>query len=165
MSLLDKELEYYNYIIDHKKNVINMFRLFYCKYSNENYDWEKIRQNIYMHDLSNFFVEEFEGYRQYFYPLNEQKKNREIMEKSWKHHIDNNPHHWEFWKLKGKPIPMPMEYIIEMLCDWGAQKLKFGEIIEDWFNEQKNILFHDRTREIILNLIPKFDKILKVGNI
>ena len=42
---------------------------------------------------------------------------------AWLSHQHNNPHHWQYWMLRGddgwtKTLPMPHKYRLEMLCDW-----------------------------------------------
>jgi hypothetical protein len=56
---------------------------------------------------------------------------------AWLHHIHHNPHHWEHWLLKGKPLPMPDTYVREMVIDWlAAGRSYIGSWdIQNWIDE------------------------------
>lgn len=76
-------------------------------------------------------------------------------DKAWLHHQHNNPHHWQYWVLRGdqdaqKVLKMPFEYMMEMVCDWrGAGKaIKGRDEVKEWYTANKdNMLLHDDTRD------------------
>lgn len=53
-------------------------------------------------------------------------------------------------------LDMPMEYIIEMICDWWSFSWKAGNLFEmfKWYEEHKNyIKLSTRTRNIVENIL------------
>lgn len=82
------------------------------------------------HDLSKFGLAEFAASARYFQgdksPIEAEKTARGYS-LAWQHHMGRNKHHWQYWidfeQGKMVLIPMPAEYLVEMLCDWiGASK-------------------------------------------
>lgn len=83
----------------------------------------EVRDQIAVHDESKFSNEEYDAYDKYFYGGNRSYEVRNEFDKAWLHHIHNNPHHWQYWVLLKddgdiEVLDMPMNYIIEMICDW-----------------------------------------------
>lgn len=79
-----------------------------------------------MHDLSKFGPTEFWTSARYFQgdhsPI-EAEKVEKGYSIAWQHHKGHNPHHWEYWidnvgTRTNTPLPIPEEYIVEMICDW-----------------------------------------------
>lgn len=79
-----------------------------------------------VHDLSKFSPEEFIPSAKHFQgtksPI-EAEKDKYGYSKAWLHHKGHNKHHWEYWTdfdRQGKvvPVPIPVKYVIEMVCDW-----------------------------------------------
>lgn len=77
---------------------------------------------------------------------------------AWRHHWQQNPHHWEFWLLNGEPQRMPEEYVREMVADWmGAGRAYTGRWeVAEWYEKNKErIKLHPGTRvwvEALINL-------------
>ena len=97
--------------------------------------------NIRVHDASKRGPEEFEYYRKNFYPVNDKEKedNKEDFEKAWKHHYENNMHHWDYWAKSGNKEKMPIPFVLEMCCDWIAMSMKYNNANAiQWYNENKN---------------------------
>ncbi len=78
------------------------------------------------HDLSKYGPTEFiPGAKYYQGTRSPNEREREIFGYShaWMHHKGRNKHHFEYWvdlNMKTKqyePVPMPLNYIAEMLCD------------------------------------------------
>jgi hypothetical protein len=44
---------------------------------------------------------------------------------AWQHHKDKNKHHWDYWHERD--LPMPSKYIKQMIVDWTAMGIKFGD--------------------------------------
>ncbi len=147
--------QYNHYINEHKSNVKKAFhylreegivKLGECSYA-----------QILDHDESKWGEAEYKAYDDYFYgdKTSEVKRNFDY---AWLHHIHNNPHHWQYWLLAGdetgtvKPLEMPKNYIIEMLCDWMSFAFNAGDINEffSWWNKHKDkITLHPKSREIV----------------
>lgn len=155
--LYKKRLEYRDYIDEHILNVKKAWNIVktVCDYilidelGYISVSCEIIESNIIMHDRSKYGLEEFEPYRKYFYPIskNEKEKCKNEFDKAWVHHYMNNPHHWDYWwAIKSK---MPIQFVVEMICDWIAMGIKFnekdpiGDTIK-WYNDNyKDIHFID----------------------
>lgn len=121
-----------------------------------------------LHDLSKYSPIEFFSSARYFQgdrsPIDAEKENRGYS-LAWQHHKGHNPHHWEYWidnigTYENKPIKIPYDYVIEMICDWlGAgivyskQKVDFdkpySEPIEYYNKCKKERIFHPKTQELI----------------
>jgi len=54
---------------------------------------------------------------------------QDCLELAMKHHTRTNPHHPEYW---GGFEKMPEVYIAEMVCDWYARAMEFGNGLRDW---------------------------------
>ena len=165
----DKSAQYKSYIDEHIDN-FNMARRLYL------FDIVEFLQNLsesnsieglfctrtmgiqvglIKHDASKYSVEEFEGYRQYFYPIDDMEKNIDVFNDAWKHHYSNNRHHWEYWlsanladrilrdgKVHRKDIrsdedvfDMHLISLIEMVLDWIAMGIKFNNPPRDFYNK------------------------------
>ena len=79
-----------------------------------------------LHDLSKYGITEFAESAKYFQgnksPI-EARKAAYGYSIAWQHHKGHNPHHWEYWidnigTYENKPIMIPQQYVIEMICDW-----------------------------------------------
>lgn len=161
---------YREYIEEHISNVQKVWKLLQQyltgEYFLDDYHYHSINSLIWEHDFSKLLSDEFEGYRQYFYPADGGNKDKTQFLRAWNHHIHNNKHHWEYWVMYKKSgsiaLDMPFIFIIEMLCDWTAMSMKFSNAPSEWFgiNEHK-MLLHDSTRTAIDNWIPLFDQIVK----
>ena len=158
------EEEYKKYIQEHISNVLKIYESVKTEI-NKNLNNEKSLQlniNIYSHDKSKYSEYEFYGYKQYFYPNDKEVKNQDMFDLAWNHHQKTNKHHWEYWvliKSDGNVIlPMDYIYIIEMLCDWSAMSLKFGNLPSKFYNKNKNkMLLHGETEYYIEGLLNLFD--------
>lgn len=125
-----------------------------------------------VHDLSKFLPSEWFPYVEYFYtdekstewfrlygkygaaelaPWGEFVQDRFDM--AWLLHQRRNPHHWQYWVLreddgKTKIMPMPAEYLTEMLCDWiGAGKAQGRSDSVAWYlSNCDRIMLHPTSR-------------------
>jgi len=52
-------------------------------------------------------------------------------DKAWQHHKDKNPHHWNHWHEC--QADMPNKYVSQMLIDWKAMGLKFGDTAQEFY--------------------------------
>ena len=91
---------------------------------------------------------------------------------AWLHHIHNNPHHWQHWVLLQDEgtvvcVDMPMNYIIEMICDWWSFSWNDGNLFEifDWYEDnKKNMDLSDVTRTIVEGMLNQMREILEASN-
>lgn len=162
MEVTLKEKEYKSYILEHIVN-INTARIEYGDRLCEilHISPFKLVLPIMVHDKSKWSEEEFDSYRQYFYPCSDEEPNKEIFDIAWKHHYQNNPHHPEYWVDEDSGIikDMPPIYIAEMLLDWEAMSIKFNNNTYDYYMKEKdNKPFSENTRKIIDEIITIFKK-------
>ena len=165
----DKEREYLEYIDTHIKTVQSVWLALQDRLSGhywlDDCYYFTINDRIERHDQSKYDIYEFGGYRQFFYPENENEKKAITFNHAWNHHQKTNDHHWEYWLLigtRGKIEALEMEFpsIIEMLCDWTAMSVKFKNMPSNWFeaNKEKMVL-HPGTIQTILHWLPLFDDV------
>lgn len=136
-------LGYLKYILEHKKNVFKT-----C--------WKRgLYLHAFTHDLSKFRPSEFVPYANNFYGEKDCKNCKSYMncdynqiglgsgnfakeckdyrykkfDKAWDHHYKYNKHHWDHWIGKR----MPHKYILQMICDWEAMALKFGDTAQQFY--------------------------------
>ncbi len=167
----DNEHMYMNYVYKHIKHVTEVYRDFIDDSElEENLNPATsvlLRKNLREHDQSKFSREEFNGYRQKFYPTEEELKDPEKIKKQFNyaylHHIRYNPHHWNHWVLVRSPkkieaFKMPKVYIIEMLIDWKATEKKEGLLpIQDFYeNNKDSMILHEDTRIELEELLQHF---------
>lgn len=109
-------------IIGHFKTIcIHKWWVFYycCKFG--------IPWRGFMHDWSKFhpteFFESVKFYNGTESPIPIAKKEQGFS-LAWQHHKGHNPHHYEYWTdkydINTTAIPMPYEYVMEMIADWFA---------------------------------------------
>ena len=162
-----KEEEYSSYINAHIANVKLVWKVIQDQLVGEfwldDFVWHEIDSLIKHHDESKFSLEEFDAYRQYFYPIDNATKNERFFNQGWLHHIHNNPHHWEYWIIPGvknNVLPMHFVFAFEMLCDWCAMSVKFRNKPSEWYNDNKpKMLLHDKTVETVEHWLPIFDEV------
>lgn len=112
----------FKYIMEHKKNVF-----IEC--------WRKgLYLHAFTHDLSKLHPKEFKAYARYFFtpnqPLEGDLESIEYnFQRAWEHHYTHNKHHWEYWLGKD----MPDKYIKQMICDWKAMSVKFGDTPQEFY--------------------------------
>lgn len=161
-----KAVEYKRYIKSHKDTVSLVWEELKKEVYLNPETKEKINRLISKHDMSKYSEEEFEGYRQFFYPEPGEEKNKELFDISWNHHNKRNPHHWEYWLLHKKDgyraLEIPVEYVIEMLCDWTSMSVKFGNIPSSWYEENKErIVLEEKTQRRVEELLSKADRVFR----
>lgn len=125
------------------------------------YEW----QICLNHDHSKTEPDEYEAYDAYFYGGNRSFDVVQNFNKAWLLHIHRNPHHWQHWVLiNDEPnegeivIQMPINYIIEMICDWWAFSWNKGDLTEifSWYEERKSyIKMHKNTRKTVEDIFAK----------
>lgn len=119
---------------------------------------------LLMHDMSKFSPIEFRESVKYYQgtssPIPVCKADQGYSE-AWQHHKGRNPHHYEYWTDNYDSgttlIPMPIEYVEEMLADWLAagrtytgKEFSFVKQAVWWQNKKKtNPAIHPLTIALI----------------
>lgn len=130
-----------------------------------------------LHDLSKYGPTEFWSSARHFQgdksPIDVEKQKYGYS-LAWQHHKGHNPHHWEYWidnvgTYSNTPINIPLEYIIEMICDWVGAGIVYSNHKPDYFEPYSEPLdyynkhvheriFHPMTKgyiEFFLDMINK----------
>ena len=159
----DESQAYIDYVEEHIKNVQKSWSIIKEKCADTPivtdgsiHYWINI--NILRHDKSKLSEHEFEQYRQWFYPKPGEKKDEELFKRALHHHVSSNGHHHENvhrFIVKEKF----MIYATEMLCDWMAMGMKFGDTAEEYYhsNSHKMMLSKYQDKKDFLFMI--FDKL------
>lgn len=158
---------YDEYLHEHRQNVIRAY-----EWLKENIPsiFELVSPGIdiehrivFSHDSSKNSVYEYDAYDRYFYGYTRSYQVVSDFNYAWLHHIHNNPHHWQHWVLISdeanegtKVLDMPMNYIIEMICDWWAFSWKSGDLfsIFNWYREHSsNMQLSEETRMRVTQIL------------
>lgn len=76
-----------------------------------------------IHDLSKFSPSEFGAYARYCAEDHPSDQVKQEFEKARLHHQKHNSHHYEYWVTDDKPTLMPLEDVLELVCNYlGAKK-------------------------------------------
>ena len=163
--------QYDSYLEQHKANVKKGFEWIRehipdILQGDFDYEW----QICLNHDHSKTEPDEYEAYDAYFYGGNRSFDVVQNFNKAWLLHIHRNPHHWQHWVLiNDEPnegeiiIQMPINYIVEMICDWWAFSWNKGDLTEmfSWYEERKNyIKMHKNTRKTVEDIFAKIKEAL-----
>lgn len=119
--------------------------------------------NHFEHDASKYSEEEYQAYDEYFYPSDGSKvgddpARSKAFARAWLHHQNCNPHHWQYWCLinnddgKAVPLEMPIDYVYEMVADWGsfAYRVNRGQNLLDWYAANRDrMMLHGNTRCLV----------------
>lgn len=140
--ITSKTKEYHKYIKDHISDVKKAFESMISDNVLEGFvdsmELNILYADIVSHDASKWSYEEFDGYRKYFYPIDDSEKDEDEFNRAWEHHYTNNSHHWEFWydnnskrfKSGGKKLAY-----IHMIADWLGMSYKFGGTPWEFYNK------------------------------
>ena len=149
-------VEYDAYLREHRANVKKGFLWMQKNMPSmitDKYDYEK--QITQDHDKSKNEPDEYDAYDRYFYGGNRSYAVTQAFNEAWLKHIHRNPHHWQHWVLvhdeggEDTLMDMPLNYIIEMICDWWAFSWKSGNLYEifDWYDDHvSTIRFSYKTK-------------------
>lgn len=163
-----KETEkYQEYLKEHIENVLKVWKTLQ-KFTVDEFwmddcTYFSIDSIIKNHDKSKYTDEEFEPYRQYFYPKNNKEGNLKWFNIAWNNHQKTNKHHWQYWVMiedEGNQVvlDMPFYYIIELLCDWTAMSIKFNNKPSQWYKDNKDkMVLSNKTQKVIERWLPLFD--------
>lgn len=171
MNYKQSKETYEKYINEHKANVkkawdIFQERLYGYKYMQYDFIRHIIDYNINHHDDSKFNINEFEAYRNKWYPANGEKIRDDNYAKAWNHHKAVNLHHWEHWydtstktfEQAQYGIAEKFTYLVEMLCDWIAMGINGDKSNAlEWYNANKDIIrLEDYDRTLVEEMLEKF---------
>lgn len=162
-------VKYDQYLENHKANVIKAFEWMkqnIPELASDNALLE--HQIVFGHDDSKTQPDEYEAYDAYFYGGNRSYAVVQDFKQAFLTHIHRNPHHWQYWILvqddpkNGELImDMPMNYVVEMICDWWSFSWSKGDLNEifKWYDEHKDyIKLSELTRhnvEFILRIMKE----------
>lgn len=160
--------KYDEYIIEHRSNVTKAYDWLY-KNLPEIFPDEAVKSMVEWqctdaHDQSKYDKEEYDAYDAYFYG----NRSYEVVQNfnyAWLQHIHKNPHHWQHWilinddsELGMVALEIPLNYIIEMICDWWSFSWKSGNLYEifDWYAKHRNgMQMNSTSRRIVEDILNK----------
>lgn len=158
---------YDNYLSTHKKNVLSGY--YWIKWNLPEIidiypNVIDLEDQMHNHDASKSQQDEYHPYDAYFYGNEKTPTVVKEFNYAWLLHIHRNPHHWQYWILvHDDPIadtilPMPYNYILEMICDWWAfswDKENLYEIF-DWYEKRKGyIRLNPSTRKVVEDILKQ----------
>ena len=160
--------KYDEYIIEHKSNVTKAYD-WLCKNLPEIFPDEAVKSMVEWqctnaHDQSKYDKEEYDAYDKYFYG----NRSYEVVQNfnyAWLQHIHKNPHHWQHWILINDDselgiiaLEIPLNYIIEMICDWWSFSWRSGNLYEifDWYAKHRDgIRMNTVSRKIVEDILNR----------
>lgn len=146
---MNKHLKYLWYIIRHKWYVGR----------------ECVRRGLYWrgltHDLSKLLPSEWGPYTSYFYGSAAGTTEGEAaFDAAWLAHQHRNPHHWQHYVLREddgatKVLPMPIPYLVEMVCDWigAGMAIRGDPRVWNWYEQNKDQIVLHPVTEAMLELL------------
>jgi len=161
--MIGRYIAYLGYVLRHKKHVFQAAREL------------GIPLRGLLHDISKFRPSEILPYARYFYEPDGSPRTRrdetgyykaaetgdKAFDTAWMHHQHRNPHHWQYWVLPLddggiKALPMPVEYVREMVADWRGAGIAqgHGDDVLPWYQAHKHLMtLHPITRMMVEALI------------
>ncbi len=140
---IEKIREYCDYLERHLKNVKDSWIILQdkCKdlpFIYDDYLFHSISDMISKHDLSKISKEEFIPYVEKFKPVKQRTgAQSDNFPKAWKHHKENNPHHWENWANREFYNPYEWQcHCVCMIVDWMAMGMEFGDTAQEYYESQ-----------------------------
>lgn len=157
-------VEYDLYIQEHVSNVMQAYYWLCDHFPNI----KQLNVDVASHDQSKMSLVEYAAYDAYFYGNNKSHKVLEDFNRAWLTHIHRNPHHWQHWVLLNDDEPevvieMPVNYVIEMICDWWSFSFKAGNLMEifNWYEAHKNMKLHPKTRKMVEDILKSIKEELE----
>lgn len=141
--------KYDEYLREHKNAVLMAYEWLRNNLSGITSEevWDKVDHQVrFAHDSSKNDEDEYDAYDKYFYGNNKSYEVLQNFDYAWLSHIHKNKHHWQHWVLyhddPNKPytlLPIPDNYIIEMICDWWSFSWRSGNLYEifQWYEDHK----------------------------
>ena len=156
----EKDFEYFDYIQEHKRNVLKAFNMLVDKTDVINSlsvkEAKTLRQRALDHDLSKYSKQQFDLYCDKFF-----RKIECDFNSAWEHHYRNELHHPEKYKENKKE--MELLDILEMIIDWHAMSIKFNNSSLEYFLNKKeelknNFNFLENNFELIEDILKSLNK-------
>ena len=160
---IEKTREYLAYLERHANNVKKAWELITDKchdlrFIYDDYVYYEISNAVFNHDISKFCEAEFTQYRNWFYPVPGEAKNKEAFDSAWEHHKKNNLHHWEEWTKKEKYNHYADEVnCVHMVIDWVAMGFEMGDTAKQYYERNKDRIKLPKWAELLIYEI--FDRI------
>lgn len=139
-----KTREYLDYFERHYDNVQKAWALVNEKCAGKNFRfisddfvWHTIDADVKMHDESKLSEFEFTQYRNYFFPADNEEKNKESFKSAWEHHKAANEHHWQTWTERHSENPYADAFLVMNVVDWVAMGFEFGDTARDYYEKNK----------------------------
>lgn len=181
-----KNAEYTEYIHKHIKNVEEAWKRLQTIFPNEIFVTDSkinkaISERIKQHDSSKFSDEEFGPYRRFFYPIYREEKKAAYndFQTAWRLHYKRNDHHWEHWIAPAQQSGINenniniqdfqntiilergdkrIESLIEMICDWIAMGMNFGNTAKEYYDKNKEkIRLIPSDREFVESILNRMN--------
>lgn len=117
-----------------------------------------VDMQIENHDASKYTIDEWEGYRKNFYPVDNDEKNDNVRDfkAAVSHHYITNMHHWNWWADTNHKNDMPLNFVIEMCCDWIGMSITNNGNALDWYRNQKDIVLGNKQKKWVENILIRF---------
>jgi hypothetical protein len=167
MELENKTVEYATYILRHVSNVRTAYELLKDPLISTELGinvgmYSDMSARITRHDQSKYNEPEFSGYRQWFYPVPGEVKDKFLFDKAWEHHYTVNDHHPEHYYSNNKTSAreMPIKAVCEMFCDWLAMSINFHSSPARWYEKHQKespFIWHPNTEALIDEYLPIVD--------
>lgn len=146
MRIRFKEWQYDNYLYEHQENIKDAFtEMTMCEdmrqfLLDDPWYYDQLLKRVEEHDKSKYEIEEYDAYRRYYFPINKKEKReaKADYEAAWKHHWENNDHHWQ---NRSKVLGFSRDRevaILENVLDWLAMSYKFGDRPFQYYEKHKN---------------------------
>lgn len=155
-----KYLEYLEGHIDNVKSALDILISLDIPFINDNKN--ELLDIVSKHDESKYEDPEWTAYLHHWYPTSEEDSLKtEEYEAACKHHIENNPHHWDYWVKDGKLIDDIDEheyklYTVERLCDHMAMSIQNDNKPNEWYYANKeNIIMPDYGYSLYEEMLEK----------
>lgn len=138
----EKYLEYLEGHIGNVKEAFDILCTLDIPFINENKN--ELLSIVSSHDESKYEEPEWSAYLHHFYPTcDEDSLKTEEFEEACRCHIQNNPHHWDYWVEDGKLVDDIDEreyklYTVERLCDHMAMSIQNNNKPADWYYANKD---------------------------
>lgn len=139
---LNKFREYIDYIEEHYYNVQKSWELVQVKCKDMHFIYDdnlffQLDAEIKNHDLSKLSGMEFTQYRQFFFPTNQEIKDKLLFSKAWDHHKVKNSHHWQTWTMEGFGRAKQELALVHNIVDWMAMGIKFNDTAKSYYEKNK----------------------------
>lgn len=156
----EKYLEYLEGHIGNVKEAFDILCTLDIPFIKENKN--ELLSIVSSHDESKYEEPEWSAYLHHFYPTcDEDSLKTEEFEEACRCHIQNNPHHWDYWVEDGKLIDDIDEreyklYTVERLCDHMAMSIQNNNRPADWYYANKDhIIMPDYGYEFYEDMLAK----------